>query len=467
MRKQAMIWNLNCFASRQYITDKIFRNSLETLMWNPNKQLQLEFRGLEKTVYGPFGPFEHTLGLNTISVIPSLNNLHSIVLKDCYQVDHIGDCKSLRVLKLICCENLHSVGMLDNLTDLSINRVPEELFRYFRWENIHKLVLEESFLTSFCENLHRFRGLLELTLCSIQRRMDLPPLPFPLLEKLSVLHFNSADLTGLISLKSLYLLNVPTEAIFGKHLIYPQLHSLTSDSDPFIDENIQSFTHLIAFHYSIRTQQTEIQKFSNFPQVSLRSPQCLIDKITVGVKVCSLEIKQIHVKSIELLPRSKLVELFLSSRRLSDISGFSHLSRLELSLLPIRDISPVKAVPYLIISLCREIQNFACLGSQKFLLIDQCETFDNSALEKFGHIFSLTVRNCSRITKISNLTFNRYLQFRGCFNLEEIFLEGNDYLKVVIAIGSNLKKLKITGRIYSFTLGEVMRKDVRLYEYVK
>jgi hypothetical protein len=51
--------------------------------------------------------------------------------------------------------------------------------------------------------------------------------------------------------------------------------------------------------------------------------------------------------------------------------------------------------------------------------------------------------------------------------LEEIFLEGNDYLKVVIAIGSNLKKLKITGRIYSFTLGEVMRKDVRLYEYVK
>jgi hypothetical protein len=119
----------------------------------------------------------------------------------------------------------------------------------------------------------------------------------------------------------------------------------------------------------------------------------------------------------------------------TSLSGVSNLSTVTQVILDacgnLQDISPLRNVPYLDISYCLRISDFASLGKQTFLKASGLYQLQDKDIVTFGDIQYLDITSCAKITNVSPLRNNFYLYLDGCWRLKTLCFHGSNYIEIV------------------------------------
>jgi hypothetical protein len=452
MRTSTMFWNLNCHSSQRYLTDENFRNFVNAGMRDPCKQLRLNLYKIELDLKGNLGV---NLLANSNSSLFYAGGLCSLSLKGCQTITHLGDFKSLKVLEIISCCKLQSVGRMDSLLNLTLCDVSDSFFPAFPFEQLRKVdILDNArctLTTAFIAAQARCLDLTELSICaSTLQYAILPRLHCQKLEILKLTEFYAIDLTGLPNLKSFYTENCLI--IIGKAEAYPRLEFLYSPDDPEINGNPLSLKSLKSWRYA-NAEVTIPPIHRCFSEVELICPNANVRKFSVDENIKTLTLVA-QVVEVELKnPDQQLSGLYLSSPTLIFFPEIKNIYIVELYQAPVRKISPLKHVPCLTVALCGKVDDFGCLGAQRYLTIVGCH-LTNSDIHSFTKVPSLTIIYCNGITEVQKLIRTRYLRIGGCNRLNSIHLEGKDYVSVRLFGCSLLTSIIVTGHVYSLCILE-------------
>jgi hypothetical protein len=455
-----MEWLLNSISVKRYLKSEQFRQYLKGKIINPAQKLTLNFTAsvrsiansvMNETIRKSNAGSVYIESNDHLTDLPSSSELKALSLFHCQSLKEIGDYPNLKSLQILGfpCLRTGRVGsirkLMLGLSGQSI-RSTEQLLPQFPLEQIQKLVF--GFITdSFWHFAHRLNGLKYLHLCALSGLSFSGEL-FPSLIELHVCGFRAIHLAGMTRLRHLEIINTGSLQIFEKEEIFPQLESFSYDAQKFEDQE-DSFCSLV-------TNVTRLSmKGSN--NYFLRADFLL----SVNEKVSSLELS---IKEQEVTIPDRFFEMVkLQGCILSDSSCFSKVQSLELNTCPsITDITPFKDIPYLELANLSDVDDFSCLGNQRYLKIDGCHGLSDKAANGLGNVFHLDISSCRNITEFVPLNgSNKFLTLNNCFGLRSVELSNQDYFYVKIMDCSSIFNFKIHGKVYSlvFALNEQWTKE--------
>jgi hypothetical protein len=443
-RKETMIWSLNQVASRKYLLDLNFRKYIHESIIDSSKQVVC--RVVKNTVSIPF-LFDGiaTSGMGSISIeqyslreFPSFLDLRTLSIWNCFHLEELGSFPALRRLQLVNCPKVGTVGRMNNLRDLYLEYVPGELVSQFPLEQIENLTLgvDDGSLTI----LPRLKAIKELSLRVDPYLRQDDALSFSAapnfvgLTKLHLEYFSTVNLLGLIGLKQLSLMGVPSNQIVGKEDIYPQLksYSYLSGTDPGEE---------LDYYYSLLKNVTDFTLHVNKNRSQFVLPE--------ENKIKSLDISMITIPFNAAQENRFYWNLRLASCDIQGYSMFSNVQKLDL-IEPTGniDITPLRNVPYLHLEGLPILTDLSCFGNQRYLNICGCTGLSNEAVRNFGNVFHLSIRNCIGITEIIGLTNNSKVNIDSCHLLKKLDLRGKDYISVSVLKCNDLNDFRVSGRIY-------------------
>jgi hypothetical protein len=172
------------------------------------------------------------------------------------------------------------------------------------------------------------------------------------------------------------------------------------------------------------------------------------------------------------IPERLFETVKLQSCNLSVASSFSKVRILVLSnCSSITDLSPFKDIPYLELIRLSEVNDFSCLGNQRYLKIEDCQGLSDQAVRGLGNVYRLYISHCHVITEVRNLHGKiEFLTLRFCLGLKSVELSEKDYIYVRIFDRINLDNFSILGSVYSFnfSFSERWTKETipRKYQYL-
>jgi hypothetical protein len=398
LRNQTMVWSLNRDESRKYVSDGNFRRDLMQRMKLPHKQLQL-------LLYGNSLGTEFQSNWND-PFFPPIREACTIKLVHC-DITYLTDLKTVQSLTVDCCTKLHSVECFETLSCLSVHNNECDLLSMFPLEKLEKISIKHSFSLDFSGKLYRFRSLRYLYLIwnkFFDDTLDLPSLEcLQFLEILVVKGYKSFDLSGLVNLKSLeYSRPAVPKTILGKEQIFPKLRRLSCLHDPYYNNKF-NFSNLKLLDFDILGSLTNWNAINNIQHLTLRnSNNMIVGNFTVGENVKILKLSILNIKSIEFLNPKGIYHLELCHKSFTEdqLALFGHLQSLTISCLRnIKDISAVKHVPILSIASCHYIENFSCLGSQRYLTVYYCYSLTDKDVENYGAVQHLSINFCEQLTE--------------------------------------------------------------------
>jgi hypothetical protein len=143
---------------------------------------------------------------------------------------------SLKELAILNCNNIVSLGQMENVTYLRLEYVLPNLLYNFRWEQIENLLLKGFIVHQFVIKRKAFHSLSNLSLEWTEKIGCLPSMMYDLpsfagecvasLRRLELIGFLSFDLTGLMNLESLSYWRTRVSRIIGRESIFPRLKHL-------------------------------------------------------------------------------------------------------------------------------------------------------------------------------------------------------------------------------------------------
>jgi hypothetical protein len=467
VRKSTMIWSLNSFESKKYFEDKSFKDSINGKLVQPSRQLSFQFKNLlhlnpELTKVFTDQMFLngiHSLSLKECHVteIPSSATLHTMSIYDCRHLQSLGNFPKLRSLRTWSCQELKTIGSTESLTRLHLDNPQPSFFSLFSLEKLHQFALFLQ-VELFLGNSHRFHNLRELELLNavfyLPPTMAFPMLPCPSLEKLTLSSFLSINISGLHSLRYLNLKDAKLDEIIGKEEIFPQLKSFSFDG--FMNEDISYFS-----------------TFNNTTLKNLRSLSLSTfatdsgkEIFRIDKKIQSLDLYVACIDRLEIgdaLNNSRYFErISLSDLQINDVRMASQAQIVCLAdCSNVTDISPLQNVPHLQLDRLTAMEDFSCLGQQKFLKISGCPGLnDNTLNNNFSSIYYLAIMACEKITRIDNLTGNRYLRVHYCDYLRKVELKGIHYIVVELRGCQKVSKFTVSGKVYSLEISNLKQNKV-------
>jgi hypothetical protein len=465
IRKNTMIWSLNRIFSMKYLTNEVFRDFIVAHMDNPAQQLQGRFAEGDSTKVCLLNDLLVTSEIGLLDIrnyafngLPSLEGLQTLIIENCNLLTELGSYPHLKRLRLTRCPILDSIGAMPELSELSLTDVPKHLINFFPLEKIQKLSLIGTF-KNFPDFASRLQQIKELNFClnmegEISSKNMI--LPFPSLEVLK-LNYSYPDLTfdvtNLSRLTHFELGSMRLSNILGIKKFYPQL---------------KTFSYAMDVSTPISESYQESQ-FPNLSDLTLIFASKSIEPFHIHDKIRSLKIL-LRVNPITgVLPGRHFHHVFISSMEISDISMFSKVQRFHLSeCVSVVDITALKDIPYLFLENLPALEDFSCLGNQKYLKIDCCDYLSNDHVNNhFGNISCLSLEFCQGLTHIKNLTKNRFVQIGFCDCLKEVELSGMEYVTVKLQCCSDLSNVVITGKIHSLVIfgRNMLEKLTGDYEY--
>jgi phosphatidylserine decarboxylase len=467
IREDIMIWTLNWCESERYVRVASFRDFLK-LQKNNSKQLRCQFPKIKYntdlfdlltkplldcsidfiSINGTSQGFPATLAFPSV---------RSFSLSNCREEITLGNCPQLMALQIANCPKLVSVGSFDRLESLSLKKISPESFRLFSFSFATLTSLSIAGLTAaFLANISSFRCLTKLSVDNRENKEEFPHLlrlPFPELLSLTVKSFLSIDVSGLKKLRSL---NVGgCSNVIGKEEIYSQLSSLAGLKNAFENDNIANYPNLRSFKYdsipvSLLSQLNE--SMNNSPEIEVSST-FQEETFVVKERLRSLT-SELRIKNIEGIQAGRYFhKAVIQCIDWNQIWMFRNSQVVHLSYcFSILDFSPLAEVPYLTIhGSAHNKPDLSCLGKQRYLELSYCYHVTNEAIDQFGNIPFLKLDSCLGFTEAKNLLNNKFLSFENC-SLAELYLTGKDYHHVHISSCHLLKKVILSGSVYSLSV---------------
>jgi hypothetical protein len=452
VRKELRVWSLNQKSFLKYLTNDLFRQYINEQMINPVLQLNCcAIAVKEPSISSLVADMvaESSIGCihmfcYRLSELPSSQFLQSMSVKLSSALQRLGDFPCLETLQLRECERLTTVGKMNNLKQLHLRDVDEGVIPQFPLEQLEKLVISGHQVKDFPKFSHRLRSLKELRLDFIIFYADFGNFiaqQYPFAASLNKLHlkcFSDIDLTGLSNLRHLSIVATSTNRISGKDEVYPNLKSFSFSTTPRAGDKIDFF----------RTQLTNVSEFTFLSTSTVETePLPLHDSL----KSLTLRLRGLRFIDPSLGRSFHKVKLYDSS--LPDYSMFSNVRMLVLrDCSTLTDLEPFKNIPYLHLEILRDVNDFSCLGTQRYLKVARCEGLTDNAVAQFGHIYHLCICYCN-ISVLTGLTHNRFIILESNDSLKEIHLPGQDYIHVTTRCCFNLTRINLTGRVYSLEVG--------------
>jgi hypothetical protein len=466
IRKETMIWSLNQVASRKYFLDLEFRKYINESVLDSAKQVSCRLWNETVSVSSPI-LYEviATSKIGFISVdryfmttVPSLMNLHTLSLRYCSNVTELGSFPQLRSLQLYNCPGVGTIGQMNNLRDLYLEYVPGVLASQFPLEQIEKLIMDVTDIPLTI--LPRLRSIKDLSLAKSHSSSDVltfsAPECFASLRRLQVHNFSTVNLSGLVGLKELSLMYVPSSQIFGKEEIYPQLRSYYYGAYTDHGEELD-------YYYSHLKNITDFTLHVNKNRSQFVLPE--------GSKIKSLNISKMDIPLNTAQENRLYWNLRLCSCDIQSYSMFSNVQKLVL-IEPTgdMDIRPLRNIPYLHLEDLQAATDLSCLGNQRCLHIVRCHGLSNEAVKNFGNVFQLSIWDCNGVSEVVGLNNTGKLELHDCQQLKKVDLRGNDYISVYVLLCNDLDDFRASGRIYylKFARGTPWRKSLFAcnYEYL-
>jgi hypothetical protein len=452
MRKETRIWSLNGKSFRKYLMNDLFRQYVNDRMANPAHQLHCRSFGGAKELPLLNSLLAEMVGASNIACIniraysfpkfPSSRSLLSLNIGLSGSLEQLGDFPNLEILQFWKCPGLTTVGRMDNLKELHLKSIDksvnENVVSQFPLEQLEKLVVIGRTVKEFPKFAHRLKSLRDLNL-SVRTfstyHYTFSAQEYPFLTSLIKLHleyFNEVDLTGLTNLKHLSIMGGLARPIVGRDEIYPNLKSFSFFSSE--EENMDFYE----------------TKLINVSDCTFFDPSRGNKPIVIPDQIQSLCLVFYQKGSLICSSNRSFHKVIVSSCSLYDYSMFSNVQILYLQdCRTLTDLTPFQNIPYLQLDNLSKVKSFSCLCNQKYLKISKCEGLTDEAVSHFGNIFHLHIFDCSSITVIKGLTYNRFIIIESNYNLEEIYLSGKDYILVSVKHNWRPVEVHLTGRVYS------------------
>jgi hypothetical protein len=357
IRKFTMIWSFGNLPMEKYINDDLFRKYIDAHVLFPNQLfLRLSYRyetdlDTDMNSFSQVGNLE--IDCYPLEVFPSLANVCTLSLGACGRLRHVGNYPNLTTISLVGCPNLRFVGKMENLKHLSLTDCTETnttLLGLFPLECLISLKLSCS-SEEFFVAVHRLKQLkkLDLTGCN---ELCLPPLGLSSLEELTLSDFQSIDLSGLTSLKTLTLSRIlNNDLIRGTDAVFPNLTSLSYVTLAFFMDNYRSFPSLKYLHFYI---PNIIDDYDSRDETELATSKLTFDNVQ-------------HMPSMLLGFGKGTLRVDTSVKQMDiwgpDIKGFTgvvldkYFNEICLSTMPITDISMFCNVEKVILRSCSFVES--------------------------------------------------------------------------------------------------------------
>jgi hypothetical protein len=457
IRKETMIWSLSGVSMRKYYENQTFRQYVNERMVSPRQQLRCNYdfslredSSLTSFMVG----LAVTSNISCVSItayplteFPSSPSLRTLFLFKCSSLRQLGDFLNLTTLHVEVATNLEKVGDMGNITHIYLEEVKADVITQFTLEQIESLTLIWTG-NSFAD-LRRLKSIKDLFICRSSshsiKEFKFSALHSPHLSKLGLENFHSVDLRGAFSLKHLYIKGTSNDEIIGKEDVYPQLKSFTyfswydfGEPATFYESNLQNVTDL-TLKLSVKTE---------------------IDNFVVSDKIKSIDLN-VQMKHLANCPDSRTFSAVrLHSCSPKNYSVFSNVQILTLcDCRGVRDVYPFRNVPYLILDKLTSVEDFSCLGNQKYLHIVNCNGLSDEAMTHFGNVFHLFIVDCHQVTHVKGLNNNRFIRFHVCHCIQSVDLPGREYIRVSMTGCPWLLNLNITGKVYSLEVTKSNRWD--------
>jgi hypothetical protein len=407
-------------------------------------------------------------GLSGVSELPSSDCLQVLKLRDCVKLTILGDYKNLSKLTVFNCNNLRTVGMMEKLSILHcLANISTNTLQLFPLEQLISLNFYGS-TADFLFSLPRLKTLKNLDFSSSTlhfldaNSLDLGKISLPRLESLSLNHFRSVDISGLISLTKLIVTDVSGN-IEGKDKIYHRLLFLRI-SERILDLNdIPKLSVLRTLDVLSPANDAEKRlAYSTMKSlVNLKLPYDASDTSRPFVIQASLKSFEVsHNVTVAISHRKSFHKVHVSFYPGTDLTMFRNTDRISLhKCVWVTDISPLAHIPRLTIRDCKNIRDFSCLGrSQRYLEIDNSADVLTDAVvnQKFDKIPFLLLYECRQLKQLffsSSSPQIRFLSLTSCENLSEVHLNGKDYVFVSLYNCQNLSTVNISrGRVYCLSV---------------
>jgi Leucine-rich repeat (LRR) protein len=455
LRKETMILSLNGLMAGRFQKEKRFKGRVLERINDADSQLVLPVNRFRN-----FYSNSNDRDLNAFNRVrgkmPSSVCVRVMGLSKCRQLEKLGDYENLQQLRIEGCPKLNEIGLMPNLTSLSLKN---STFTDFPLDNLVELVLAGNTVFPM-DLLNGMNSLRKLTLSlsfEVRRILKLPQLEMLKVQFVSANCFlDISELTGL----QYFEIHADMEhiTILGKERIYPILTTLITPFDDFVDKRINSFKKLKTFRCEkFPVYYKDLHKYLRIPEIQLMSTNgSLINRrnevISISDKVRSLSLG-VPVREIHRMNQGRhfLHSVCLMKAEIHDLSVFSDVQIVVLKDCPhIYDISPLKTVPYITLDHI-QVTDFSPLGDrQKYLKIANCFYLRDIG-NRFRRIKTLEFESCLNLTKIEGLSGNKFLSISNCSYLKRLVLRGN-HTKVSLINCESLVSLLVLGKIYSLTV---------------
>jgi hypothetical protein len=402
-RKETMVWSLNKMSVKRYLENEQFRQYLNKESANPTQQLLFRYTPSPCIVANEFNLviFRASnvgcldIGFNTqLTELPSLLGLQALSLNWCQSLEQLGDYPNLNTLEIFDCPRLGNIGKLNRPRNLLLVSMAttcvlsaEQLLLQFPLEQIQKLFITYA-TESFFKLADRLTALTSLVIfLSKGLELRFPGELFPSLTTLETYDFPSVLLAGMTRLRNLKIGRTPSNQIFGKAVVYPQLNSFSHSSEPA--EQDDRFLSLL----------------KNVNRLSLGQSLAMLPSdflLSSNIKVSSLDIS---MKGQDVIIPDRFFErMSLRSCKIGDSSSFANFQILDVINCPsITDIRPFKEITYLHLTDLPEVKDFSSLGSQRYLMICCCDGLSSEAVKGFGNVFHLHITRCNNVLEFKSL----------------------------------------------------------------
>lgn len=184
--------------------------------------------------------------------------------------------------------------------------------------------------------------------------------------------------------------------------------------------------------------------------------------------VCTYPKDQIEIPPI---PNVKSLHLVLSTfdnisrESMNNLNAFSHLSKLWINNLKVKDISPLKNISDLALYSCDMITDFSMFCNQRVLKLNNCPGL--SDVTSFKSIRRLELINCCNVTDVTPLNNVYDLRLISCPAITDISCLGNHHRLIINQLASNLTGYECLLNIPHVSLVGCNLKDVSILRYAK
>jgi hypothetical protein len=455
VRNELGIWSLNEKSFRKYLTDDLFRRYVNERMVNPVQQLNC--RSIDCETMPSASPLVAEMAATSsagyiniyeysLPEFPSSQFLLSLSVRSSFPLERLGDFPNLVTLQLWECPGLTTVGKMDILKQLYLKDISARVVSQFPLEQLEKLVISGESVKDFPKFSHRLKSLKDLYLALLYSSSIFGAFiahQYPFLTSLIKLHlkyFSDVNLTGLIKLRHLSLMSI--DHISGQNEVYPNLKSFSFRTASYRGD-------IMTFY---RTKLTNVEEFTFYSPLTVEKEPLPIHN---SVKSLTFRLDGFHF--IQPSTERPFYKITLYDSSLPNYSMFSNVNVLNLNnCSTLMDVQCFKNIPCLHLESLIYVEDFSCLGNQRYLKISKCDGLNDEAVSHFGNIYHLCIFNC-KIAIVKGLTHNQFIILDSNYSLKEIFLSGKDYIHVSARYCLYQVKIHLTGRVYSLEVTELGR----------